>query len=49
MNFETIRLLLTSAWRIDDESYDSAYDVSKLDFNATKTYIKSIRWFSKKN
>lgn len=49
MNFETVRLLLTSAWRIDDDTHDSTYDEFKLDFNANKTFTKSFRWFSKKN
>jgi len=49
MNIETVKLLLTSAWGVDDEEYDSTVELSKLEFNTSRIYIKTFRWFSKKN
>ncbi|GES95734.1 S-adenosyl-L-methionine-dependent methyltransferase [Rhizophagus clarus] len=48
MNVETVKLLLTSAWELDDDEYDSRFEEAKLEFNTSKNYAQSFRWFSRK-
>jgi hypothetical protein len=48
MNIETIKLLITSAWGIDDETYDLTIEDCKLESNTSENYTKTFRWFSKK-
>jgi hypothetical protein len=48
MSIETVRLILTSALGIDDETYDLINEKNKREFEKMKAYIKTFRWYSKK-
>ncbi|RIA88619.1 S-adenosyl-L-methionine-dependent methyltransferase [Glomus cerebriforme] len=48
MNAETIRLLITSAWGVDDKTFDWIFENSNREFDENKLHTKSFRWFSKK-
>jgi hypothetical protein len=48
MNADTIKLLITSAWGVKDETFDMIINNTKHEFNDPKVSIKSFRWYSKK-